>query len=194
VKGLGDRTTVAALSPSALGGRPGEGRARLAMPWTSRRSRSRCPMAGRWRSVSRGLVVVYKRQTLISSDRSSGSATENDETSMASQVWSALPRSSTKRRRQQCHHRRPVSQHLGVQHGAHRTAFPRPSLDRTHQPPAHTSAPVRLHDTEHSNIDPDFPQVAQHLTLSILGRPLQACADVPDDLAVHLGHEPHRVF
>ena len=76
-------------------------------------------------------------------------------------------------------------------HDAHRTAFSRPSLDRTHQPRAHTSAPVRLRHTQRINVDPDFPQVAQHLALSILGRPLQACADVPDDLAVHLGHEPH---
>jgi hypothetical protein len=47
---------------------------------------------------------------------------------------------------------------IGVQHGAHRTAFARPSLDRLHQPRADTLAPVRLHDTERINIDPDFSQ------------------------------------
>jgi len=57
-----------------------------------------------------------------------------------------------------------------------------------------TPSPVRLRHTERIDIDPDFPQVAQHLALSVLGRPLQACADVPDNLAVHLGHKPYRVL
>ena len=47
-----------------------------------------------------------------------------------------------------------------------RTGFPRPSLDRTHQPRAHTLAPVRLRHTKRINIDSDFPQVAQRLALT----------------------------
>ena len=69
-----------------------------------------------------------------------------------------------------------------------------PSLDRAHQLCADTSVPVRVHDTERINIDPDVPQVAQHLTLSILDRALQACADVPGGQAIHFGHEPYRVL